>query len=227
MPVERSKSIHFDSLKDLKRWLPQAAESQLMTVFVWAKEQDKVPPSEAPLVAQVRKEAFEQLVTRAREPLRHFLMRRQRCRDPHLADDVVQEVLIMVYLRAEQYDPERSFWGWLYRIARNKYIDALRRQRPGDFGIGGTGKPDQALEEWLNTLAVTMTTAESTVLAGERRQLLEDAVGRLPALQQSIVRARLDGTQGKEVARRIGKSQAYVSQSYHEALELIRDMVEE
>ena len=37
--------------------------------------------------------------------------------------------------RAEQFDPERSFWGWLYRIARNKYIDALRRQKPSPRGM--------------------------------------------------------------------------------------------
>ena len=43
MPVERSKALHFDSWKELLRWLPQASEGQLMTVFVWAGEQDKLP----------------------------------------------------------------------------------------------------------------------------------------------------------------------------------------
>ncbi|MBY0525636.1 MAG: sigma-70 family RNA polymerase sigma factor [Gemmataceae bacterium] len=219
--------MHFDSWKELLDWLPQATESQLMTVFVWANDQEKVPPGETRFLADARREAFEQLVGRAKEPLRRFLLRRLRCRDGHMADDVVQEVLILVYLRAEQYDPDRSFWGWLYRVARNKYIDTLRRQRPGDLGRGGTGKPDDALEEWLQNVALTKTTPESAALAQERRQLVDGAIGRLPALQQTVVRLRLDGVQGKEIALRIGRSQAYVSQSYHEALELIRDQVDE
>lgn len=223
---QQSESPRFDSWKDLLRWLPQATESQLMTTFVWAGDQAKAPAEDAKGIAQVRTEAFEQLVGRVREPLRRFLQRRQRCHDPHLAEDVVQEVLVLVYLRAEQYDAGRSFWGWLYRIARNKHIDLLRRTKAADIGRGQTGKPDEALQEWIENLAQTSATPEAAALERERRQQLDQAITRLPSMQQTIVRLRLDGVPGKDIAQRIQRSQAYVSQSYHEALEVLRDRVE-
>ncbi len=175
----------------------------------------------------MRRQSFELLVARTRDRLRLYLDRRQHCRDAYLADDVVQEVLIQLYRRADQYDPTRSFWGWVFRIARNKYIDALRRQKPGDIGLGQTGKPDEALEEWLQRVATTKTTAEGIALEEEEQQRVKAAIDRLPNAQREIVRLKLDGVQGKEIARQMGKSQAYVSQSYHEALEWVRDQVEE
>jgi RNA polymerase sigma factor (sigma-70 family) len=223
---KRPEPLRFASWKELLSCLPRASESQLLTVFVWAGDQEKVPTDDARSLAEVRKQAFELLVERVREPLHRYLLRRQRCRDPHLADDVVQEVLVRVYLRAEQYDPQRSFWGWLYRIAHNKYIDSLRRLRPGDIGLGRSGKPDEGLEEWLENLSATTATAEGAVMAQEQAQQLEKAIAQLPSLQQTIVRLRLQGVQGKDIAQRIQRSQAYVSQSFHEALEILRDWVD-
>lgn len=225
MPLERSKSLHFDSWKELLQWLPEANEGQLLTVFVWAGDQAKAPAEDARQLAEVRRQAFEKLVDRTREPLKRFLVRRQRCRDAHLAEDIVQEVLIKVYRRAEQYDPQRSLWGWLYRIARNQYIDTLRRQGPGDTGRGGTS--DESLEEWMRNLASGSTRPEEAALIQERNRELEDAIARLPRMQQTIVRLRREGVQGKEIAQQIGRSQAYVSQAYHEAVEVIREQLEE
>lgn len=227
MPDQRSKALHFDSWKELLRWLPRAGEAQLMTVFVWAGEQAKVPPDDARDLALVRREAFELLVGRTRDRLRRYLERRLHCRDPYLAEDVVQEVMIQLFRRAEQYDPQKSFWGWLYRVTRNKYIDILRRQRPGSVGQGQTGASDEALDEWVQRVATTSATPETTALEQEQRRRVDAAIDRLPRAQREIVRLKLDGVQGKDIARQIGKSQAYVSQAYHEALDWVRERVEE
>src|SRR5690349_10673674 len=103
MPLHPSKSLHFDSWDHLLQWLPEATEAQLMVVFVWTNDL-KVPVEGARRLAQVRKEAFEQLVSRTRDRLTHFLLARCGCRDADLAEDVVQQVLVKVYLRAEQFD---------------------------------------------------------------------------------------------------------------------------
>ena len=53
--------------------------------------------------------------------------------DPHLAEDVVQECLISVWLNARSFDPSRgSLRSWLYTCLRNRATDALRRRRPVD-----------------------------------------------------------------------------------------------
>lgn len=222
MPLNPSKSLHFDSWEKLLSWLPEANEAQLMTVFVWSGDL-KAAPGDGKRLNQVRKETFEHLVARTRERLRRFLLQRVHCHDQDLAEDVVQQVLIKLFLRAEQFDPRRSFWGWLYRIARNEYIDSLRRQRPGDVGIGQTGQGEEELEQWLNSVARTTGTPESEAIEHERRRQLDHAIEMLPSLQRTIVRLKGEGLKGKEIAQRLSISQAYVSQLFHEAGEILRD----
>jgi RNA polymerase sigma-70 factor (ECF subfamily) len=223
MPLNPSKSLHFDSWKQLRHWLPQATESQLLTVFVWAGDQ-KPPPGDARWVAEIRNLAFELLVERTQDRLRQFLLTRCQCHDAHLVEDLIQQVLIKLYLRGEQFDPRRSFWGWLYRIARNEYIDALRRLRPGDIGVG------QSVSDFSDSTSAGQlaeeSTPESIFLDQERSQLLEAAVAKLPCVQQEIVRLKRDGITGKEIAHRLGISQAYVSQLYHEAELVLGEVLE-
>lgn len=224
MPLNPSKSLHFDSWEQLLQWLPEANETQLMIAFVWSGDL-RAPGGEALLPARVHKEAFEHLVRRTRPRLAQFLVQRCRCRDPYLADDIVQQVLIKVYLRAEQFDPQRSFWGWLYRIARNEYIDHLRRLRPGDVGIGQAGQPGD-LDQWLEQQGSGGETPERSALEQERLQQLDRAIAALPPLQRTIMRLKRDGLKGKDIARQLGISQAYVSQLFHEAGEVLRETIE-
>lgn len=47
------------------------------------------------------------------------------------ADDVVQDVLLAVWHKAAQFDPHRAeASAWIYRIARNRQIDVIRRRPP-------------------------------------------------------------------------------------------------
>ncbi|MDQ2095484.1 sigma-70 family RNA polymerase sigma factor [Rhodobacteraceae bacterium 10Alg 79] len=47
-----------------------------------------------------------------------------------IADDVVQDVLLTAWTKAAQFDPARAQAStWIYRIARNRQIDILRRER--------------------------------------------------------------------------------------------------
>jgi RNA polymerase sigma-70 factor (ECF subfamily) len=225
MALHPSKALHFESWDELLRWLPKASESQLITVFVWAGDYEGSAKDVRQLAA-VRTEAFEQLVVRTQERLKRFLIQRCQCRDVHLADDVVQQVLIKLYLRAEQFDPQRSFWGWLYRVARHQYIDALRRIRPGDVGIGQVGQTEGDLDEWLQSRAQVVATPDREMVYQESLQQIEKAIDALPHLQRTIVRLKREGMKGKDIAARLKISQAYVSQMYHEAGELLREALE-
>jgi RNA polymerase sigma factor (sigma-70 family) len=127
-------------------------------------------------------------------------------------------------LRGEQFDPQRSFWGWLYRIARNEYIDTLRRRRPGEVGVGQTGS--DFLDRSSESQIADPRTPEGVALDEERRRLLDEAVANLPRLQQNVVQLKRDGVSGKDIASRLGISQAYVSQLYHEAEEILAEALE-
>jgi RNA polymerase sigma-70 factor (ECF subfamily) len=50
--------------------------------------------------------------------------------DEGLAEDIVQEVLMTCCRAGEGIQPTESLRGWLYKIARNRSIDQLRKMRP-------------------------------------------------------------------------------------------------
>lgn len=55
---------------------------------------------------------------------------RQLGADAQLAEELAQEVMVTVWRKAAQYDPGKaSVSTWIFRIARNRRIDAARRTR--------------------------------------------------------------------------------------------------
>jgi RNA polymerase sigma-70 factor (ECF subfamily) len=49
--------------------------------------------------------------------------------DRSLAEDLAQETFVKAYLKLAAFDPSRRLSSWLFRIAHNTAIDALRRAR--------------------------------------------------------------------------------------------------
>src|SRR3974390_1079365 len=47
---------------------------------------------------------------------------------PDQAEDIVQDILLAVHLKRHTWDVNAAFAPWLFAIARNKLIDALRRR---------------------------------------------------------------------------------------------------
>ena len=49
---------------------------------------------------------------------------------PQEAEEVMQEAMVLVWRKAEQFDPSKaSASTWIYTIARNRRIDLLRREK--------------------------------------------------------------------------------------------------
>lgn len=71
--------------------------------------------------------SFEQLLERYRTPLVNFLYR--MVRDAALAEDLAQEVFLRVYRARKKYEPNAKFTTWLFRIATNLALNAIRDGR--------------------------------------------------------------------------------------------------
>ena len=81
------------------------------------------------LLAYFRKgqsDAFGGLVGRYERELYGYL--RRYLGDANLADDVFQNTFLQLVVKINQYEPGRPVRPWLYTIATNQAIDALRRQ---------------------------------------------------------------------------------------------------
>lgn len=51
-------------------------------------------------------------------------------RDPHLAEDVVQDTMVRAWQHADRLAPNRGpAWGWLVTVARNIAVDRIRARQ--------------------------------------------------------------------------------------------------
>lgn len=100
--------------------------------------------------------------------------------DDGVAEDLTQEVLLTVWRRAHQFDRTRASLGtWVYTIARNKRIDALRRERRPDFD------PDDPA---LVGDAESSPRGDRVAEAGQARRKMMEAVEQLPVEQAQLLR---------------------------------------
>jgi RNA polymerase sigma-70 factor (ECF subfamily) len=146
----------------------------------------------------VRQEAhaLEELYGRYRPILRGVIMR--ILNDELDAEDVLQEVFLQIWTRAESYSPAKGKpLGWLITLARRRAIDRLRQRcayrRATDRFELESQDPTGALHR--------SPTADVAVFQEDVRDLLRVALGRLPQKQHDVVScAYLAGMSQREIA---------------------------
>ncbi len=121
-------------------------------------------------------------------------------RDRGDAEDVLQEVLLRVWEKAESYDPILgSPIAWLVRIARNRAIDRLRARG---------ARPAAGPDDTLPGLAVDerrVPGPERSAALAEERQSVQRALQQLPTGQRALIEAAFfDGYTHAELADRFG-----------------------
>jgi RNA polymerase sigma-70 factor (ECF subfamily) len=86
--------------------------------------------TEAVLVARAQKGdrgAYGELVQRYQASVVNVVY--HMCSDAQLAQDAAQEAFIQAWLHLPSYRPQSPLRNWLYRIAVNVALDAIRRQK--------------------------------------------------------------------------------------------------
>ena len=73
-------------------------------------------------------ESFRLLVQRYQEPVIRMIA--NLINDRHICEDIAQEVFLAAYKKLPSFDPARSsFSTWLFTIAKNKSINAIKKKR--------------------------------------------------------------------------------------------------
>ena len=130
---------------------------------------------------------LDTLITTYRRPIERHL--RRRVGDPSLAEDLAQEVFLRAWLHAPAGLPELRLRAWLYRVATNVAIDALRARRAG--GIAS----DAALLDLLDDAAAPEAEDHDERLA------IEAALAQLPARERALVTLQFAGYGPTDAAR--------------------------
>jgi RNA polymerase sigma-70 factor (ECF subfamily) len=118
------------------------------------------------------------------------------------ADEVLQEVFIRVWTRAEKYDETCGTpTAWLTRVARNRAIDCLRARR----ARGDIDAPQAPPLDTMHGATAAVATPESLAEAAEQGGALRDALAALPDEQRSLIEAAFfEGYTHRELADRCG-----------------------
>ena len=134
--------------------------------------------------------SFELLLRKYRTPVVNFLYR--MVRDTAAAEDLAQEVFLRVYRARGQYLPAAKFTTWMFRIATNLALNALRdgRYRKMEISIDQSlvdCSGDGANEQPALEIADRQPSIEFELIRRDRADLIRRAVESLPEKQRAAV----------------------------------------
>ena len=153
--------------------------------------------------------AFEEIFNHFAPRVKAFLMKSGA--DPQMAEECTQEVLATVWRKDHLFDPSRAGAStWIFTIARNKKIDAIRKQNrpePEQLYPEQDYEPDQ----------------EAVVELQQETERLVTALGELPEKQRILVeKAYLGELSHSEIAEITGLPLGTIKSRIRLALEKLR-----
>lgn len=114
-------------------------------------------------------------------------------RDPDLAEDILSDTFCAALMSLEGLRDDKSVKSWLLTIARNKWLDHLRKRRP------------------ISDVDLTELYIADPAPGPEQRAMQKEAAQRVQALlkqedprTQTVVRMRMEGYSFFEIARKLG-----------------------
>jgi RNA polymerase sigma factor (sigma-70 family) len=146
---------------------------------------------------------ISEIIAGERSRLRNFI--RRRVPDPADVEDIVQEVFYELVEANRLLMPIEHVTGWLFRVARNRITDLLRRRRPESFSDRGVEGEDGELPGVEDLLPSPDAGPEALYIRGVLLDELEQALDELPAEQREVFIAHeLEGRSFKELSAETG-----------------------
>jgi len=137
--------------------------------------------------------AFEALISRYHHSLLNYI--RHVLKDDELAYDVLQFVLLKLYLSQPTLGKDVPLKPWLFQVAHNRCIDELRKQRSKpSLRFSEFFSEDESDElELTESLQDSQPLPEEIVEQHDLHIVLQQAIGKLPPMFRSVVQLRFFG----------------------------------
>lgn len=185
-----------------------------------SKDTIRVPPTPQPELSEqtvwmlaVRdqrdKAAFGQLFDFYAPRLKGVAMRSGLRGD--VADDIAQEVMLTVWRKAEQFDPQRAqVSAWIFQIARNRRIDLVRKEH-------------RPVPEELKPIEETEDDASQIMAMEQEAGKLKAALASLKTDQRDMIeKAYLGDLTHQEISQQTGLALGTVKSRIRLGLERLR-----
>jgi RNA polymerase sigma-70 factor (ECF subfamily) len=172
-------------------------------------------PSDQELIVRWRsgdERAATQLVARHAPALARFASASGAGAD---VEELVQDTFVRAFGSLESFRGDSSLRTWLFTIERRLLLDRRRAERR-------RGAEVELEESHLTTRQDPL----EAVLAGESRERLRAAVGRLSPTQREVFMLRVgEGLSYKEIAEAVGTTEGAARVHYHNAMRAIKEFL--
>jgi RNA polymerase sigma-70 factor (ECF subfamily) len=176
------------------------------------------PLSDLELVEEVRngkRQAFTELMRRYQE--RIYWTARRIVGDHAEADDVTQEAFVKAFLGLGDFRGDSSFYTWIYRIAVNLSLNAVRKRQVVEY---------LRESEIINRLFPPVDYPESRLEEHEIESSIQRAVATLPEKQKAVFVMRyFDEMTYEEIARVLKTSVGGLKANYFHALKKVQEFL--
>jgi len=131
--------------------------------------------------------------------------------DRRLAEDLTQTVFLKLYRARGSYQRGELLTPWVFAIARNLYVDHVRRTRRRPEALSEDGSLPELVQE---------------AVAQDRDPALQESLEALPAAQRRVLLLlKVEGLSVAETAALCGTSPASIKMRAHRAYATLRNLL--
>jgi RNA polymerase sigma-70 factor, ECF subfamily len=164
-------------------------------------------------------ETFEKLANQHKDTVYRYMIR--ACGNREDAEDVLIEALLKAYRHLDQLQDANAFQPWLAQIARRVCWQLKKKEALLPL------LQLSMLEEEGKEIVQDEPGMEDKLALRQMKELLDQAVHRLPPLYQEVYRLRdIEDLPGPDVEKKLGISQAAMKSRLHRARELVRQFLD-
>lgn len=137
-----------------------------------------------------------------------------------MAEDLAQEVFLRVYEARERYQPEARFTTWLYRIATNMALNAIRHRKGDETPPESQDIGRESVEA---RFADPTPTAEQLLMISDRERIIRQVVEASPEKQRAaVILHKYQGADYRQISKILRVSESAVKSLLFRAYETLR-----
>ena len=176
------------------------------------------------LAASGSEKAYRELLDRYQRPVFSLIYR--MVRDRERAEDLAQETFVKVFNHIGSFNPKYKFSSWIFKIASNLTIDAIRRKELDTVSLDGSrnASSDDEVDATRITVESRDENPEQFVEAKELGEEIERAIGVLrPEYRTAILLRHVEGRPYEEISEIMGVPLGTVKTYIHRARGELRE----